>query len=69
MIHIIVNAFKSVNDNVYHDKLTIDNLKYARSFLLTLAEFDHILNQLCYSVMILEYDVYTIYKYINTLSN
>ena len=45
MINGLVNALKSINTTVYHSKIEIKKINYAHSFLLTLADIDHKINQ------------------------
>ena len=61
------HALKSINTTVYHSKLEIQKLNYACNFILTLADTEHRINQLCNGLRKLEADVATIYNYINTL--
>ena len=69
MINGLVDAFKNINNTIYHDNLANDSLSNTRNFIFTLAETDHRLNKLCTGFLKLESDVSTIYKYIVALSN
>ena len=54
---------------VYHSNLAIESLAHARSFLLTWAEIDHTLNQLCSGLMKQDLNISMIYKCIHALDN
>ena len=62
MINGLGDALKSINCTVYNNRLAIDSLNYAWSFLLILAENDYRLNQLHNGLIKLEPYVSTIYK-------
>ena len=46
MINGLIDALKSINGTIYNKNLAIGSLNYVISFLLTLTEIDHRLNQL-----------------------
>ena len=69
MIKGLVNALKSINTTVYHSKIEIQKLNCACSFLLTLADAYHRINQLHNGLQKLEADIATIYNYINTFGS
>ena len=41
MINGLIDALKSINNTTYKNNLVIDNLNYARNFILTIVEIDH----------------------------
>ena len=67
MINGLMNALKSINTTIYHNKIEIQRQNYAHTFLLTLADIDHRINQLCNGLQKFEADVVTTYNYIPTL--
>ena len=68
MINRLVDHLKSINNTIYNKILIVNSLYCATNFLLTLAEIDHILNQLWNGLRKLESDVSTIYNYTDFLS-
>ena len=69
MINGPVNSLKSINTTIYHSKIEIQRLNFTHNFLLTLADVDHRINQLCNDLQKLEVYVATICNYINTLGS
>ena len=69
MINGLLDAWKSIKNAAYDNSLVINRLNYARNILLTLAEIDHSLNQLCNGLRNLASDISTIYNNINSLSS